>query len=176
MFKNLLKFTLLFLLIFTLSDIKGQYYLRSAGLRLGGSSGFTYKKFFNETEAMEVLLSGRNKGIQISLLYMENRGMDISFSDNLYFYFGAGVHLGLEKKDRLIRLYQPPPISDQFDIIHAEKTFFAIGIDGITGVEYRLLGFPLTIGVDVKPYFNFFGMRNLDFRFWDTALSVKYTF
>jgi len=176
MFRILLKFTLLVLLIFPLSDVNGQYYLRSAGLRMGGSSGFTYKKFFNETEAMEVLLSGRNKGIQISLLYMENREMDISFSDNLFFYFGAGVHLGLEKKDRLIRLYKPPPISDQFDIIHGEKSFFAIGIDGIAGVEYRLLGFPLTIGLDIKPYFNFVGMRNLDFRFWDTALSIKYTF
>jgi len=113
MFRILLKFTLLVLLIFPLSVVNGQYYLRSEGLRMGGASGFTYKKFFNETEAMEVLLSGRNKGIQISLLYMENREMDISFSDNLFFYFGAGVHLGLEKKDRLIRLYKPPPISDQ---------------------------------------------------------------
>jgi len=176
MFRNLLKLTLLVIVIFPLSEANGQYYVRSAGLRLGGSSGFTYKKFFNKTEAMEVLLSGRNKGIQISLLYMENREMDISFSNNLFFYFGAGVHLGLEKKDRLIRLYQPPPISDQFDIIHAEKTFFAMGIDGIAGVEYRLLGFPLTFGLDIKPYLNFVGMRNLDFRFWDTALSIKYTF
>jgi len=176
MFGNLLKFTLLIIIIFPLSDTNGQSYLRSAGLRLGGSSGFTYKKFFTETEAMEVLLSGRSKGIQISLLYMENREMHISYSDNLFFYFGAGVHLGLEKKDRLIRLYQPPPISDQFDIIHGEKTFFAMGIDGIIGMEYRLLKFPLTIGLDVKPYLNFVGMRNLDFRFWDSALSIKYTF
>jgi len=69
-----------------------------------------------------------------------------------------------------------PPISDQFDIIHAEKTFFTMGIDGIIGMEYRLLGFPLTFGLDIKPYLNFVGMRNLDFRFWDTALSIKYTF
>ena len=176
MFRNLLKFTLLIILFLPFSDVNGQYYLSSAGLRMGGSSGFTYKRFFTETEAMEVLLSGRNKGVQISLLYMEYREMDISFSDHFFFYFGAGVHIGLEKKDRFIRLYQPPPISDQFDIIHREKTFFAMGIDGIAGVEYRLLGFPLTIGLDVKPYFNFVGMRNLDFRFWDTALSLKYTF
>ncbi len=176
MLRYLMKFTLLAILMLTLSIANGQYYLRSAGLRLGGSSGFTYKKFFNETEAMEVLLSGRSKGIQVSLLYMENREMDISYSDNLFIYFGGGVHLGLEKKDRLIRLYQPPPISDQFDIIHGEKTFFAMGIDGIIGMEYRLLKFPLTIGLDVKPYLNFVGMRNLDFRFWDSALSIKYTF
>ena len=176
MFRNLLKITVLVTSVLSLSIANGQYYASSAGLRMGGSSGFTYKKFFNETEAMEILLSGRNKGIQISMLYMENREMDISFSDHLFFYFGAGVHLGLEKGDRFLRLYQPPPISDQFDIIHGEKSFFAIGIDGIAGVEYRLLGFPLTIGLDIKPYFNFVGMRNLDFRFWDTALSIKYTF
>lgn len=176
MFRNLLKITLLVTSILSLSIANGQYYVSSAGLRMGGSSGFTYKKFFNEVEAMEILLSGRNKGVQISLLYMENRELDISFSEHLFFYFGAGVHIGIEKKDRFIRIYQPPPFSDQFDIIHRENTFFAMGIDGIAGVEYRLLGFPLTIGLDVKPYFNFVGMRNLDFKFWDTALSVKYTF
>jgi len=176
MFLNLLKITLLVASILSFSNANGQYYVSSAGLRMGGTSGFTYKKFFNETEAMEILLSGRNKGVQICLLFLENREMDISFSEHLFFYFGAGVHIGLEKKDRFIRIYQPPPIADQFDIIHRENTFFAMGIDGIAGVEYRLLGFPLTIGLDVKPYFNFVGMRTLDFKFWDTALSVKYTF
>ena len=40
-----------------------QDYERAAGVRLGVTSGITYKKFTNEQEAIEMIASGRNEGI-----------------------------------------------------------------------------------------------------------------
>ena len=51
-----------------------------------------------------------------------------------------------------------------------------MGIDGIIGIEYRFLTAPITIGLDMKPYFSFIGFRYVETQFWDTSLSVKYVF
>ena len=44
-------------------NLTAQQYNKSAGIRLGGTSGITYKKFIVEEEALELILSGRNNGI-----------------------------------------------------------------------------------------------------------------
>ena len=47
-----------------------QNYEKSAGLRLGSTSGLTFKKFETEIEAIELLLSGRNEGTQFTAIYL----------------------------------------------------------------------------------------------------------
>jgi len=49
-------------------------------------------------------------------------------------------------------------------------------VDAILGLEYRFLTAPITIGLDIKPYFSFIGFRYTNSNFWDTSLSVKYKF
>jgi hypothetical protein len=51
-----------------------------------------------------------------------------------------------------------------------------MGIDAMIGAEYRLPTLPLTVGIDLKPYFNFVGLRHTNLHFWDLAISAKYIF
>ncbi|MCP4460055.1 MAG: hypothetical protein GY816_18830 [Cytophagales bacterium] len=152
----------------------GQDYERAAGVRLGHSSGITYKKYVVKTEAVEMILSGRNEGTQFTALYEFHKPMEVSFEDeSFFFYYGIGGHIGFERFDDLNKvLISNTPLEFVFE----DKSYLAIGLDAIVGVEYRYLSVPMTIGFEVKPYFNFIGMRYTKSRFWDAGFSIKYIF
>lgn len=150
-----------------------QLYEKSGGLRLGSTSGLTYKKFVTEDEAVELLMSGRNEGLQVHVLYQFYTPMEFSFNDRFYLFYGLGGHVGFEKFDDIHKTIINET-GDEF--IYEEKTFFAMGVDGSIGVEYRWLEVPMTISFDLKPYFNFIGMRHTKAKFWDSAISFKYVF
>lgn len=171
------------LLILLQVDSYAQYYERSAGLRFGGSSGVTFKQFFTEEQSMEVLLSGRRNGLQLTGIYQFNRPLEITLEENLFAYYGIGAHVGYEEfNERIVTLTPPaPPVGPPFppgnaDIEFRNQTNFVMGIDAVLGIEYRFLGVPLTAGFDLKPYFSFIGMRYTRTRFWDASLSLKYVF
>ena len=152
----------------------GQDYERAAGARLGHTSGVSYKKFIIEREAVEMILSGRKEGIQFTALYEFHKPMMISFEEeNFHFYYGIGGHLGFERFDDLNKvLISENPVEFLFE----DKSYFTMGLDIIAGVEYRYLSIPMTIAFEVKPYFNFIGMRYTNSQFWDAGLSIKYIF
>lgn len=148
-------------------------YNKSAGLRLGSSSGVTFKKFVHAEEAIELLLSGRNGGLQLTGLYQFHKPMDWNFSDRIYLNYGVGGHFGYEKRRRNF-FFSDPNLGTSFHTGNQHE--FAMGIDAIIGLEYRWLTVPMTIGIDLKPYFDFIGMRYTRLKFWDSALSFKYIF
>ncbi len=150
-----------------------QLYEKSGGIRLGHTSGLTYKKFFNEGEAVELLLSGRNDGMQFTILYHFHEPMEFSFNDRFYLHYGIGGHLGYEKFDDLAKVLSNAE-GDEF--VFEELSFFVMGVDAGLGIEYRWLEVPITLGFDLKPYFNFIGMRYTRTKFWDAAISFKYVF
>jgi len=151
-----------------------QEYERAAGVRLGHTSGLTYKRYVVETEAVEMILSGRNEGMQFTAIYEFHEPMEVGFEEsNFYFYYGIGAHVGFEKYDDLSKvLISETPLEFVFE----DKSYFAVGLDAMVGVEYRYLIVPMTIGFEVKPYFNFIGMRYIKSQFWDAAISIKYIF
>lgn len=149
----------------------GQQYKQSAGVRLGHTSGFTYKKFIVGEQAVELLLSGRRDGIQFSTLYKWHEPLELSFNENFYFYYGMGAHVGYERYDGLNKVLVATD-----DFIFERQTYFVIGADAIVGLEYRWLSLPITVGFDVKPYFNYIGFRHMDANFWDASISFKYIF
>ncbi len=159
------------LLVGTLAHAQG--YKKSAGVRLGTTSGLTYKKFIVNEEAIEYMVSGRPNGVQFNTNYIFHRPLEISFNENFYIYYGLGAHIGYEKytNARPVATSFDPPMYEMID-----KNYFVIGADAIVGVEYRWLSVPITIGFDIKPYFSFVGMRYTNGEFWDAALSVKYIF
>lgn len=146
---------------------------RAAGIRLGHTSGVTYKKFVNDDEAIELLLSGRKSGTQITALYEFHRPLEIAFDENFYVYYGIGGHLGYENYNDLKKVLVS---SDPLEFDFEEKNYFVMGFDIMAGVEYRYLSAPLTIAFEIKPYFNFIGMRYTRSQFWDAGISVKYLF
>ncbi len=173
------KFYLLLVLGF-MSSVGLAQYDKSVGLRLGSSSGVTFKKFVHAEEAVELLLSGRNDGLQVTGLYQFHKPTDWNISDRIYLNYGVGGHFGYEKRNQFSVFIDPfnipPPNSFNTEIGIRNRHQFAMGIDAIIGLEYRWLSVPMTIGLDLKPYFDFIGMRTTRLRFWDSALSFKYIF
>ncbi|MEQ9402590.1 MAG: hypothetical protein RIM99_03300 [Cyclobacteriaceae bacterium] len=150
-----------------------QNYEKSAGIRLGTTSGLTFKKFTTEDEAIELILSGRNEGMQFSALYLFHQPMEFSFNENFYVHYGLGGHIGYERFDDISKILVNQA-GDAF--LFEDKSFFVMGIDASLGIEYRWLEVPITIGFDIKPFFNFIGMRHTRAKFWDSGISFKYVF
>ena len=162
------------------SWVQAQYYEQAIGLRLGGTSGITLKKHFTEFRSGELLLSGRNGGMQLTGLMELSKPLNIS--ENLFLVYGYGPHIGYEKLwpyhrgvqglNTVNHIYGPlGPIPENFN----SKNYFAFGFDGIIGLEYRF-GAPFTLGLDIKPYLNFLGFRYTRVRFGDVAISTRFTF
>lgn len=162
------------LLLMTIFMVNGQQnYEKSAGVRLGNTSGLTFKKFVTEDEAFELILSGRNEGMQFTTMYLFHQPMQFSFNENFYVHYGLGGHVGYERFDDISKTL----VNEAGDaFIFEDKSFFVMGIDASLGIEYRWLEVPITIGFDIKPLFNFIGMRHTRARFWDAGISFKYVF
>lgn len=153
---------------------QAQFYKNSTGIRAGHTSAITYKIFVTDEQAIELMASGRNRGFQLTTLYQFNKPMALSFNDRFFAYYGVGGGFGYEKFDSLTENLKPVPSKSRF--IRDHRTYFTMDINALLGVEYRWLAIPLTISVDIKPYFQFIGMRYTNTQFWDTGVSVKYVF
>lgn len=148
-------------------------YSQSAGIRLGQTSAMTFKKFVIDEEALEISLSGRKDGLQMTAMYIFHLPMEFSFNENFYAYYGLGGHFGFEKFSRLdktLTSIDPPTF------VFEDRSYYTMGADAIIGLEYRWLSVPVTIGFDIKPYINFVGLRYLRNHFWDSGISFKYVF
>lgn len=161
---------LISIFIFIAQASQAQYYEQAAGIRLGYSSGLSYKLLFDEEQGIELSLTGREEGLIAGGLFIHHRPLTEIGAGNLFLYYGGGLHLGLIQED-FFRVNQP----DQ-PVRVEERTYFVMGADGVAGVEYRLLGAPVAISWDIKPFVEQVGFRDFRFRFWDTALTLRYTF
>ena len=87
------------------------------------------------------------------------------FLNSLCFY-GGGLHTGVET-------WNEPADEDSFHRMQSKSSFLT-GLDGLIGVEYVFYEAPVTIGVEMKPFFDIFGRNGFDVRVFDFALTVKY--
>lgn len=144
---------------FTFINAKAQDYQTSIGLRAGLSTGVTLKHFLNPSDALEGILTTRWGGFNITGLY-ERHGEAFD-TDNLYYYFGGGAHIGVWG-------------GGQHYWATNTNTYTVIGIDGILGLEYVFDEIPFNISLDWKPGFNLIGYSG----FWgdEFALSFRYIF
>ena len=127
-----------------------QNYKNAVGIRIGGyNAGRTYKHALNQGNAIEAMLwYNWNSGFSVSGLY-EWSTQVINPDFNLY--YGAGLHIGMY------------------------TNAFALGIDGIVGLEYKIPSAPIAFSIDYKPSINF--VPGIDaYGFFDFALGIKYTF
>ncbi len=168
---------IIIMLFMPLTPMYAQSYHQSAGVRLGTTSAVTYKKFIVPEESVEFMFSGRREGAQFTIMFVKHRTMEFSFNENFFAYYGLGGHFGLERYDGLSKAIVPGETpSDPVSFVYEEKNYFVMGADAIAGVEYRWLSVPITISFDLKPYFNYIGMRYIRGTVWDGAISFKYVF
>ena len=133
-------------------NAKSQDYVNSVGLRAGLSNGISYKHFLSTTDAAEGILTTRYGGFNLTGLY--ERHLDSFDVDRLYFYYGAGGHVGVWEAN--------------------SNSYTFIGIDGIIGVEYVLKEIPFNVSLDWKPGFNLIGVSG--FVADELALSFRFMF
>jgi hypothetical protein len=163
--KRFLLFTIL-----TLSAIftKAQGYNNAVGIRAGLSPGFEYRYYTNDLNSYKVLLSARDDGLQLHALREFHRYDLFNFSEQLIFFYGAGVHSGYEKWDKVHYGYN--------NRWYTKKTEMIVGADGLAGLEYIFYEVPISVGVEVKPYLELFGHDDFDAQLFDFAFTVKYLF
>ena len=173
-----MKYIIPFVIMFFLSkSILAQNIESMAGVRLGGTSALTYKKLFSNLEAVEIMMSGRQNGLQFTGLYEKHKPLILGMGENFFGYYGFGAHLGYVQSDPLLLRTDSLGFPQQFNVVDIRrKNFFTMGIDAIFGVEYHIYSIPMAIAFDAKPALELIGMRYLKARAFDFGISAKYIF
>ncbi len=166
-------FSFLFLLLSLTSH--SQDYKTGIGLRGGWIAGLTVKTFIKEGKALEFILSSGYRwrpGYQFTVLYeVHKQAFEV---DGLYWLYGGGAHFG---GGYSWEHWHHNNNNNPWDGYYHTHHNIAVGIDGIFGIEYKIAEIPITIGVDIKPFFDFVQDRDYPYGgFWDSAFSIRYVF
>ncbi len=165
-YKTILFGSMLFL--FSASASRAEEYETGIGLRLGGiTSGISVKHFLDKNSALEGILSFGHHSFLITALYEKQQ--EINGSPGLFWFYGAGAHIGFYNG------------GDYFYYTkHGNRYYYAdrsssaiLGIDLIIGMEYKFQNAPITIGLDIKPAFDFVDAFP---GYWDGALTARFAF
>jgi hypothetical protein len=116
------------------------------------------------------LLSARDRDQEIKIhAFKEFHQYDLfEFSDQLVFFYGAGVHVGFET-------WKEPRYNNNL-VWYDSRSSVIAGLDALAGLEYVFYEAPVSIGLEAKPYFDLFGRKVFDLQLFDFAFTVKYLF
>lgn len=159
--KKIFYFFILFALFGFGNEAIAQGYNTAFGLRAGSGNGLTVKHFINEKAALEGILYTRWRGLIIGGLYEVHN--DIREVKNLQWFYGGGAHIGTWNAGR-----GNTPWGDR------DRSYTAIGLDLIIGLDYKFEDAPINLSLDWKPTINL----TRDAGFWgdEVALSIRFTF
>jgi hypothetical protein len=157
---------------FIVSYSFGQDYRTGIGVRLGGyTSGITVRHFVNSNSAIEGILGFSHSATVITGLY--ERHNLINNAPGLTWFYGGGGHLGFFRYDEG---YYFTPHHGHFYYYYADypgESNVVGGIDFILGLDYKFNGAPINIGLDIKPFIDFFdGVQG----YFDGAFSFRFVF
>lgn len=127
-------------------------YTNALGVKVWDGGGISFKHFFSENHAGELIGYFWNHGTRITGLY-EIHG-DISGATGLKWYIGPGAHVGF------------------YNTKYGGGSF--IGIDGVLGLDYKFKGAPINMSLDWQPSFEFGDNRGF-VGSWG-GLGIRYTF
>lgn len=172
-----LRYMLLFAGIALMANASlAQEYQKQAGFRFGNTTGFTCKFIKEDYFAFEGILGFRSHGAQLYALFESRRPVFYHKLENMYFYYGGGLHAGYVKWSATDN-DQYNPWDDQH---HYDDNYYhtgaAFGLDGVIGLEYGFNSIPITIAADFKPFLEVYGPFFLDVNFWDFGFHVRYNF
>ena len=150
---------------------KSQEYATGLGLRLGGyTSGLTIKHFVNSRGAIEGIAGFGRRSFVMTGLYEYH--FPITGVNGLGLYAGGGGHVGFFGHESSYLVFRDKK-NEHVYIIEEGKTAVIPGADFIFGVEYKFQGAPFTVGVDLKPFVDFYeGVSG----YGDGAINVRYVF
>lgn len=89
-------------------------------------------------------------------------------------FYGLGAHIGFYNEGYYGYKCDRDGYYDKDGDWHrgeCKDRYTTVGIDGILGLEYQFNEIPFSIGLDIKPYFDFVGRGD---HFGDGAFSIRY--
>ena len=154
------------------NSASGQDYKTGIGLRLGGlTSGITVKHFSNPSTALEGILSFGYRSFVITGLYEKH--LDINSAPGLKWLYGIGGHIGFFRYGGYYYWVAYDHNGRVYYVNNPGGSSVVGGVDFILGLDYKFRNAPFNIGLDVKPFFDFF---NGPYGYFDGALSIRYAF
>ncbi|MGZ3903504.1 MAG: hypothetical protein ACXVC6_07410 [Bacteroidia bacterium] len=143
-------------------------YRNAVGLRIGETSGLTFKHFFSNASALEGIVGASPYSFGITGLYEKYITSGVN---GLYFYFGGGGHLNTGYGRSVYYVYN----GDNRYYYRRGYPGLGIGIDGIIGAEYKVPKIPFALSFDLKPFIEFNNAPDMFFAL-DPGLGIKFTF
>ncbi len=143
-------------------------YNNAIGVRAGETSGLTFKHMFNGGHAFEGIVSFWPYTIGVTGLYEKYMP---TTAPGLNWYFGAGAHINAgSPRYKAYYLYR-----DHAYVYAYNANAFAVGIDGVLGLEYKFKPIPFAISADIKPYIE---TGNFGYSYFtlDPGIGLKFTF
>ncbi|PRD46563.1 hypothetical protein [Sphingobacterium haloxyli] len=146
----------------------------AVGGRFGSATGFSYRYTLADDRAVEGILSiqsnSKSRRFRLVGLYQYHRPL----AENFTWFYGFGGSVGsFRYKSEVIQTTN----SDGSVTTRRTdpKSELALSIDGIVGVEYNIPTTPLSVSLDVKPYFDF--LQESSIRLIDPfGLTIRYKF
>lgn len=125
----------------TSPDYSGNSDYRTAiGVRVGGTSGLTIKQFTGSSTAIEGIVGVWPNAVGLTILV--EKYVPAFNVAGFNWYYGGGAHLAASTHNHY---YEGPRHYHHDDD-------FGIGVDGMLGLEYKILPIPFAISLDLKPY------------------------
>lgn len=135
------------------------------GGRFGSASGITYRYSLTDDRAIEGIMSvqsnSKSNRFRLVGLYEYHKIL----KNDLTWFYGFGGSIGS---------YTYKSFTDGSGNFHDKKSELALSIDGIIGLGYTIPNAPLSLSLDVKPYFDF--TQESGINFFNPAFSIRYTF
>src|SRR5699024_4160829 len=143
------------------------------GGRFGSSQGITYRHTLAPDRAIEGILGVQSNSsanrFRLMGLYEYHKPLNVSIEGFSWFY-GFGGSIGSYRAKAFNRVE-----SNGSEVRVEPGTELLLSIDGIIGVEYQIPEVPLSVSLDVKPYFDF--VQESSLRLIDPiGFSIRYKF
>lgn len=144
-------------------------YKNAIGIRMGSTSGITYKHFMGTGNAMELILGLWRNAVGLTALYEVHTGTGLP---GVKFYYGAGAHFTAETGRYYYHLH-----NDRQNVYVHRYGYkgYGAGIDGIAGLEYKIKTIPLALSIDLKPFVEISNYGDI-YRAIDASLGIKLAF
>lgn len=144
------------------------------GGRFGSATGFSYRYTLADDRAVEGILSiqsnSKSRRFRMVGLYQYHKPL----AENFTWFYGFGGSVGSFRHKEVVRTW----VNDQGQTVTERtdpKSELALSIDGIVGIEYNIPTTPLSVSLDVKPYFDF--LQESSIRLIDPfGLTIRYKF
>lgn len=146
---------------------EGSSYKTAIGLRGGSTSGLTIKQFTSDNMALEGIIG-------IWPFSMSATGLIEFYAPaqivGLNWYYGFGGHVAFETG----RIYYASEVNGNGRYFYREGEL-GLGLDGILGIEYKILPIPFALSLDIKPFLEV-NTEGRAFMAIDPGLGVKFAF